>query len=821
MGLLLFLSNVSLAQIILQGTVVDSKSFEPMAFVNISLKGRNQGTTTNIDGKYFFRIPSAKEEDQIEFSFIGYEKISYSIAELRGLSKIKLNPLSIELQEVVVYAGENPSHQIVRKAIASRHLHDPKLLSSYSFNCYNKTIYTLDGLDNSSISSDSIIEKNLKYGHFLVLENYTELKHLRPNFNKETILKNKVSGLKDPKIAILSSNLQPFAFYDQQIDLFGSVYINPLSDGSLSRYEFYLSDTLLSEKDTTYVLTFEPIKRIEYKTLKGILYINSDRYAIENVIAYPADTTMKIDFRIQQKYERVDGQWFPKELYTRYLSKENGIAIKADTISNKEDNSAKAAKNKKIIPMVLKNQSYFSNIAINPPIEKRDFDLSNVSYQTEKLNQVDWQALRPDTLTQREIQTYYNYDTLNEKTKRIINKTVDVSMQLAGGRLPFGKVSLLPSYLIRINRYEKLALGIGLTTNERFSNRVQFQGFGMYGFGDQALKFGANAQLNLNKSKSFNLTLRYLQDIAEPGYTNYLKFNGPDLTSGADVIRRFLATRMDSIQRYTIELNFKPMRFVQASVFYENEKRDPTYRYSFNQSEIADPTFMVSQLGLNFRFAFKETITDLGGLQMITGSSFPFITARISRAFKGLLDGENEFTKADLRIKHVLNSLTFGKTTFYGNFVKVWGSDIPYSYLNFSNAIRFEGTNNVSVYAPGYFQTMSLYEFTSDTYGQVAIEQNFGPLFTALKGRCRPELVLIQNVAYGSLRNRLAHELVEIKTLEKGYYESGLILNNILRVDAKLYWLGYGAGVFYRYGENALPNQKDNLSFVISTSIKL
>jgi len=124
------------------------------------------------------------------------------------------------LQEVVVVAGDNPAHTIIRIAVASKPLHDPAVLNAYSFNCYNKTIYTASGVDKDSVAIDSVVEKNLKYGHLFVLESYSQVKRMRPNLTKEVILKNKVSGLSNPKIAILSSSFQPFAFYEEQLNLF-------------------------------------------------------------------------------------------------------------------------------------------------------------------------------------------------------------------------------------------------------------------------------------------------------------------------------------------------------------------------------------------------------------------------------------------------------------------------------------------------------------------------------------------------------------------------------------------------------------------------
>ncbi len=49
--------------------------------------------------------------------------------------------------------------------------------------------------------------------------------------------------------------------------------------------------------------------------LKGLLYINTDGYAIQNVIAEPSKSSY-FNIRIQQQYEKVEGAWFPMQLNT-------------------------------------------------------------------------------------------------------------------------------------------------------------------------------------------------------------------------------------------------------------------------------------------------------------------------------------------------------------------------------------------------------------------------------------------------------------------------------------------------------------------------
>jgi hypothetical protein len=52
--------------------------------------------------------------------------------------------------------------------------------------------------------------------------------------------------------------------------------------------------------------------------------------------------------------------------------------------------------------------------------------------------------------------------------------------------------------------------------------------------------------------------------------------------------------------------------------------------------------------------------------------------------------------------------------------------------------------------------------------------------------------------------------------MEKGFWESGLELTNLIKLNSGFQVQGWGIGVFYRYGPYALPDSRDNLRFTLS-----
>ena len=91
-----------LAQSTLTGTVVDSKTQQPISGVNVLIAGATTGASTGFDGK--FTIKNIKIGDKINFTFVGYKKSTITYTDQKNLV-VSLIEDSNELKEVVVQVG--------------------------------------------------------------------------------------------------------------------------------------------------------------------------------------------------------------------------------------------------------------------------------------------------------------------------------------------------------------------------------------------------------------------------------------------------------------------------------------------------------------------------------------------------------------------------------------------------------------------------------------------------------------------------------------------------------------------------------------------
>ncbi len=795
MCLILIWSGIALGQDrVIQGQIMDDQKGEPIAFAAIQIKNTYIGTISDVDGKFKLRILNSFLNNKIIISCLGYKRDTITLASNQSFLTIKLAPEPFALKEFTYKAGENPAHAIIRKAVKNRGLNDPNGINQVEFNSYNKTVITLLGLEETY--SDSALNDVFQGGHLSLMESYSQVKKMRPDFYQEKILDSRITGLDKPEFAMLSSSFQPFSFYDDPIFLFDLGFINPLTNNFLSHYDYYLEDSVVHEADVTYIISFEGKKSRQHRTLRGVLSINSNDFAIENVEAYPADSTLKINFRVQQLYKKIGDTWFPNQLYTRYFIKDNTIEG---------------------LPVLVKNQSYFSNINFETSLVKRDFGNTNVFF--ERASNPDWASWRPDSLAWREVRTLENYDTLSPRAKRVLNGMAFIGVNLVDGKLPIGKISLVPRHLLGFNQYEGFRLGMGLSTNDRISKYFSIGGYGAYGFKDRALKYGAHLEIRPKQDQASVLTLSYSQDVSEPAMPELLHPSGLLGDPYRNVFRNFAVFRMDSIQRFSLEYKFVPSRNWMVGLFANREAYFPTYSYSFQREQ--DPalnSFINSEFGINLRYAFRERTTRVTSFRTISQPGNPVLQLRVSKSIPDVLSGDLNLVSTSFRYRQNIYTPLLGFTLVTINAGKVWGSELPYPFLFNGYSAKSEG-NNFSFYFPGYLQTMGLYEFLSDEYAHLSIEQNLGLLFTAVRGYMKPELLVVQNSSIGNLGNPERHEGILFNTMEKGFHESGLVLKNLIRINSDLYWTGLSIGLFYRYGPYRFDATGDNFQFTFHTSI--
>ncbi len=778
------------------GKVIDSETNEPLAFVNIIINDSNYGTCTDIDGK--FEIDSSVPIDYIRLTYVGYESKIINIEYQENII-IQLKRIEYHLPLFEIFPDENPAHRIIKNAIKNRDVNNPEMIKSFSYTSYDKMIFTANIDSLRKLKASELDSSELKIMSFFdskdifIMETVSERKFLFPDKNHEKVIASRISGFRDPIFLFLISQIQSSSFYEEMIHIADKYYINPISKGSTKKYFFLLEDTTYTaNNDTVFIISYMPKKNTNFDGMKGVLSINTNKWAIQNVIAEPAKPEKGLGVKIQQMYELIDGkQWFPVQLNTDLIL-----------------NQVQISDGKKSYEMAGIGKSYLNDIVLNPEIVKKEFN--NIEIEIEQnvklLNEQLLKEYRNDSLSQKDKNTYQFIDSLgNEHKFDRIAKTFEV---LFSGQIPFGFVNFDIDKFIKYNSYEGLYLGLGLRTNRKISDRFSVGGYWGYGFKDKTAKYGGDIDVSIDPKSELKLNFSAFYDLTESGGIHFPEERKSFLNN--DSFRELLIERMNITQGWNSSISFRALQYLKFNISLTDELKfaykDYLFARNIGNAKIQQNEFNFTELSTGFIFAYKEKFIKKGNIKVSLGTDYPILWFQFTKGFNNFLNGDFSYNRFDLKLSKSIYFKYIGKSNLQLQAGLIDGN-IPYCNLyNGQGSYR-----SFTIFAPNSFATMRMNEFLSNKYISVFYSHNFGKLLFRTK-LFQPDIVLTTNFAFGSLNNKENHYNTEINTLEKGYYESGILLNDI--VNMKLYSIG--AGVFYRYGPYSFDMAAKNFAYKFS-----
>lgn len=793
--LLLLLSSALVFGQKLEGTVLDSRTGEPLPSVSILYNAsKSLGTTTDLNGR--FTIPDRSQINKLEITFIGYEPVTIPAKEIppRGDLTIDLVEITTELAEAEVGPGENPALRIIRNAIARADSNDPKKYNTYKFKSYNKNVLT-KALDStfSAVRQLNLMESDTTQADLkrflMVSEAVSITKFKKPDLFNEEIIGTQISGFKNSIYAVGAENIQYFGLYDDVIQVLTEYYITPLAKGATNRYFYILQDTTFHGQDTTYIMYYQPKIGSNFEGLKGEIHINTDGWAMEYVSAEPYYKG-NIDFAIEHYYQQVqNGNWFPQKLLIL-------LHLERMPMFNQ--------------PGFIHSELFVDSVQLNLPLSDKEFNhvKRELSADAPYVDDKFWDDYRPEKLNVKEVRTYEHMDSVGERYK--FDFFMNAARNIYRGFFTVGQLELKVNKFIRYTGYEGLRIGAGVYTNSLFSKKVRFGGYYGYGFNDKGWKYGGTFEYFFDWENDHKLRFDYSSDLMQPGVVNIGYYYNTNFwtTVWASHMDRMDEAKLTYKRRLstfmTLETSLR-----KFDIYSNNEYRffDPENPDSYSQDH-----FSFSEINLNWRWAYREKITSNFGHQISAGTDFPVVMLEYGHGFKDILGGQYEY-----------NRLEFG--TWLERYIKGWGfldvrleagyvdRPIPYQLL-FSNRATYSPT--FSFVNDNSFQTMRFNEFFADKYASLFLNHNFGSLLFRTNW-FQPEFSLYHAMSFGTLQNPEYHNNLDFKTLEHGYYEVGAVLSNIFHIEFfKVGYMGFGGGVFYRYGPYQLPNEHENWAARIS-----
>ncbi|MCR9181872.1 MAG: DUF5686 family protein [Flavobacteriaceae bacterium] len=688
------------------------------------------------------------------------------------------------------------TEEIIQNVINQIFANNPTLaLDSFEYQKYTKGIIKTQNKETAEL----IPSENDYFFEEAAILQFDQKQNLQ-----KTILGSNYPGFETPYYPLFVTPFFPDSVYEKEFTIFEQPFYNPLSKIGLKNYSFELIETIIETSRPYHIIHFSPASRSTYSQLSGVFHIDTSSYAIQKAsINFLKNKEVKIEYDFVYNEEKA--LWFPlkftaevtlmNNLETFYLFRK---AITAGRLDFKKETSA-----------VFYIESHFSEIKFS--IDDSQLDpqidvLANIEKNEE--NNSFWKRFRESGLSPIEIDIQNRGGQLiKEKgTEKRIERIEDFQM----GFLELGFFDLDLKYLIKYNNYEGFRSGVGGITNERLFKRFNVGGYLVRGFKDEAFKYQVTTNFNLSKGNKTSVGFAYTSDVSELGTNEFLtdrrKFS---------LFEPRLINIIQFYEHQTWDLDFRhhinPTLYAEIQVSKSDISQTLSYQYlnkgtAFSEYNLTQSIFSVSWSPYG---AFMKTPNEVVEYKM----GYPRFSTQVTQSFKGVLDGDFNYTKIDARVDYLVNHMNQSSTEVIleGN---LGFGDIPLTHLYhaFPNSPNKETIlRRFSVAGIKSFETMYFGEFFSDKLATVHIKHHLNPFLIA--SWLKPEVVLITRHAIGTASNVENHQNINFKTLDKGYSESGIEINKLL--------FGFGASLAYRYGAYHLPKFEDNVSFKFTFNLKL
>ena len=238
-AVLLFVAPVQAK--VIQGTVTDASTGEPLPAATVHVLGAYDGTISNAEGKYVLSLRSVPAV--VEVRYIGYRSQQYHVTE--GAADVRdfaLEPVPIEMETLVVTA-EDMGPSIMRKVIAQKQTWWDSL-ETFRVEAYSRFVYYRGKADSDSSEIVAIIE-SLSDGFWDQEKGWREVvKDKRETENLDL-------GIAVPAAAGVN-------LYDDETELAGHRMIGVTHPDALNHYDFVLAGRRKMDDRIIYDIDVKP-----------------------------------------------------------------------------------------------------------------------------------------------------------------------------------------------------------------------------------------------------------------------------------------------------------------------------------------------------------------------------------------------------------------------------------------------------------------------------------------------------------------------------------------------------------------------------------
>jgi len=605
-----------------------------------------------------------------------------------------------------------------------------------------------------------------------------------------------VQGLEGVVPKMINRDLFSFNWFSTFIEVFDERFVSPFNTLNTINYQFYK----IHETDEVQIISFEPLLNGFQRSFQGILILDKKTSKFKTIQA-----TLDADFRLKvltafdlktglPKHTKLDIQPGTGGIKLSFF----GAGLQFGRLQKKNPNEEAKLHYELVNYNIAANDSISAfPRSISKILEDKDEVIPN-----EYWSQFDYSFIKNNKMNPSSIEAYVEKENIKRKVKRI--------SAFDAGYFPISIVDVDLTRLFKANNYEGLRLGLGLQTNQTFSERYRLGAFTAYGTQDGNFKYGFNGGVLLDSDTASWLNVFYDNDIEEVGMNNYLTDQRVYTLFEPRLIN---ITFFYKYIKYGLSLqhNFSPQLITEFKV--DKSSISQTRDYAFLNDGDIFTNYDLTSATFGLRWTPNYSYSKVGKRIYINNAFTPVISAQLSQSFDGVLEGDFSFTKLSAKMDYDF-SHSWGSTTSIELGGDLGFGDIPLmqAFHAFPNSPNKESIfDRFSVAGVKSFETMYFNEFFSTTLATLHLKHKLAPI--KLTNTLQPEVVLISRHAIGDFANPEQHQNIQFNTLSKGYNEAGLELNKL--------FFGFGLSFAYRYGAYHLPSFEDNISFKFTFYLKL
>ncbi|MFT7250860.1 MAG: hypothetical protein ACI9FW_000577 [Flavobacterium sp.] len=817
---LLLLTNFIFGQTKIKGQVIDFDTTIPIAFAKITYEKKT--VFADWEGKFSLEITDFKKPLYIRYKGY-YEKPTYVVND----GKLFIIKLTQDINKIKnEYYSLNKVNHIVKKVIENKKNTQPeKALDSYEYKNYEYLQVTANP-DSISGEIDKIYKKNIFGKQILKLDstNYkfkklVEESHIyqtekvnliqhNQNTSKETVLATRMAGFKEPLYEFLGLKLISYSVYDNPFELLEIPLQNPISNYGRKLYTYHLLDSTEIQNRKVYRIYFEP-KKLRANRLRGLLYVDAENFSVAKAY-YRIYGIVNVNASYTFNYLKKENIWFPekRKIIISKGSNSEDLNILGGTIKFRSSLEQGLDNNTSDRTVLIIESTPF-DIKINHPV-KLKFDGIKVYVPESSLKKSEkyWTSIAKDTIDIRKMKTYISLDSLSQSSN--IERKIFLGKKIINGYLPISYVDLDLRSILKYNNYEGFRVGLGVVTNNKVSEEYKVALYGAYGFKDEGFKYGITPSYLLNKLDETWLSLSYIDDVSEIGQTTF-----------ATDSRRFRVYDPRPFNISTFYNNRISSAFIESkilpktSAYFSISQNEitPLFDYTFinNGQSFSNYNLTSAQFSIQWNPFSSYMQTPLGKIEI--EKRHPKFSLQITQTIPEILGNNFNFTKVDFKTFYEIQFLSGQKSSFLFQTGLAFG-DIPLTQLYAiapNNLNKDAILKRITFAGKNSFETMYYNEFFSDKYVSMQLKHTFNRVNIGYK--LNPEFTVVTRMAFGTIDNPENHIGLPFKSLEKGFFESGVECNKLFK--------GLGLVAFYRYGNYQLANFDDNIAIKISYSLDL